>query len=267
MFFKYLFISDGLENTNPLMHSTHSFIICIALSYAFLITNGILKNFKHNSHYYQFAIWFLLIFLISPYGSSYARVFLLTYLLFSIKFHSFKKQLLVAIILLGVCNFPYLVLKEMPILLRFPGLYGIILLFLLELKNPDNQRLSLATFCIVSIFFVFNFINTTNKRVPSGEYLTTKKESLILSYTVEQDKILYDIWNGSKDRKRIPFSAKTINADKVTVEDGQLYLDGTRLTNSFDNKKQPMLVNENKIVYLSDWGRGYGFYTLRILKL
>jgi hypothetical protein len=58
-----------------------------------------------------------------------------------------------------------------------------------------------------------------------------------------------------------------MTAQGLDLRDNQVWYSGRQLTASPDRKEKPMLVNGEYIVYLSDNGRGAGFYTLRKMKL
>jgi hypothetical protein len=49
--------------------------------------------------------------------------------------------------------------------------------------------------------------------------------------------------------------------------DNQIYYHGKQMTFINSNKLKPVCINRNTIVYLSDQGRGLGFYTVRELKI
>lgn len=267
MFFKYLFVADKLENPYPLLASVPFFVLTISISYAFILTNTFQNNFRNQRSYHRFAIWFLLIFLISPYGSSYARILVLIYFLVVIQSSDIKRQILVGAILLMLCNFPYITLKDFSLFLKFPGLYGLLLIFLLEVKWPEKLKLNLLLGSLLTFVFIVYFVAVTDKRMASGEYFLDHKQSLILDFSITNEKLIYSYWNGENNRAEVPFRSNKVEPKKVKVVEGQLFLNGRQLTESFDNKKQPVLVDNNKVIYLSDWGRGYGFYTLRVLNL
>ena len=96
--------------------------------------------------------------------------------------------------------------------------------------------------------------------------LLQKSPLLIYDYQIENNQLTYFYWNEKGENKdSIPFkSASSIHLE--IREDKTIYKNKT-LTFESSNKLKPMLLDDKTVIYLSDYGRGIGFYTLRKIEL
>ena len=57
------------------------------------------------------------------------------------------------------------------------------------------------------------------------------------------------------------------NVEEVNIKNNIIYINNKKIALPKSNKKKAMLINKTTLLYLSDLNRGYGFYSLRKLKL
>lgn len=268
MFFKYLFISDTVENQHLVANSKILFAAAMGITYALIIYVALINSSNKTSEkdFRTFGMWLLLIFIISPYGSSYSRILLVIIYLSVIQSEKFNKQILVGLLLMGIINFPYYYIHDWPIVFQFLGLYATIIVFgIIQDRQPVNRKHLIPIVLSVTLFSVY-FYQTVRKRQEVGKYVLENNPSLILDYQLSNNRLSYTYWQGSEQVDGIDFPFEKWSESSVFIKNNQLYLGDQELTSSLDNKKKPILIGENKIVYLSDWGRGYGFYTLRVIE-
>jgi uncharacterized GH25 family protein len=102
----------------------------------------------------------------------------------------------------------------------------------------------------------------------SVRIVDTEFNSLITNYSIEQNKLCYSHWTEKGEmNKCTDMEIIKEENNSMTIQNNQLFYNGQQLTNSTDNKKQPVFVKTNEILYLSDKGKGYKFYALRKIKV
>lgn len=269
MFFKHLFIADSVENPFPLIESGFLFAIGMAITYVLVLYFTLItSDGKASSKDFKtFGLWILLIFLISPYGSSYSRILLIIAYLSIIQTERVSKQLIIGVVLLMITNFPYSYLQNWPLLLKFPGFYATIIVFIAIGKIKPIPKSHFLPVGAALIFIVFYYFRIAERRQISSDYLMDKNPSLVLDYQVENDNIAYTFWHGKKYSDLTDLPGSRYDSSRVTVKNGQLYLGEKQLTKSPDNKRKPLLIDDDKVLFLSDWSRGYGFYALHIIPI
>ena len=76
--------------------------------------------------------------------------------------------------------------------------------------------------------------------------------------------LTYYYWNEKGSNETITaYPVRQGTTTDVQIINNQVYYKGRQLTATPDRKQQAMLINGTEIIYLSDKGRGFGFYTLR----
>ncbi len=269
MFFKHLFIADSSENPSPFIESGILFAFFMAATFivAFYCTFYSSGKCKGDEDFKMLGLWLLLIFLISPYGSSYSRILLVIVYFSIVQNESLLKQIAVGLLLLGITNFPALDLPHWPLVLRFAGLFATIAVFLLVTPVKVIRANHLIPLTLLLTTFIYYFYRIPKERQTASDYLMLENPSLIVDYEVQDGAIRYNYWHGEMHEGTVALSGKRYDSSQVSIIGDGLYLRGEQLIKSSDNKKRPLLVDNDKVVYLSDWGRGYGFYTFRIIRL
>ena len=95
--------------------------------------------------------------------------------------------------------------------------------------------------------------------------LSQNSPILIYDYQIKNKQLTYFYWNeNGENSKSIPFRY-TIN-QKITIVNNQVYYNKKQLTFDTSNKLKPILIDNKTVLYLSDFDRGIGFYTIRKIK-
>jgi hypothetical protein len=92
---------------------------------------------------------------------------------------------------------------------------------------------------------------------------------LIYDYSMKNDTLFADCKEKNifrvSEQAVMPFKFKT---DKLlNLKNNQVFYNNQQLTFDKSTKLKPMLIDNEAILYLSDYDRGIGFYTLRVIKL
>lgn len=266
MLLKNALVYDAMENPRVWYNSLLLFTIAMALFKAFILAGsvGIGKKEQANGAFdcMAFAGWITASLLLSPNGSSYSLILLLLPL---VAIASERKRLTVwaSVLLFIICTLPVQSLAAMPLLLKFPRLYLLLLFFILLMRSVPSQfpvKLFLAFFVLLAL---------PAMRAPVKDdsvYLLPDKLPLLYDYSIKNNQLVYYYWD--EDGSHENFTNYIVQQyDTVTLTNNQVYYKGKQLTSSPDLKKKPMLVNGNTIVYLSDKNRGMSFYTLRSINV
>ncbi|HSC37618.1 MAG TPA: hypothetical protein VLD19_07105, partial [Chitinophagaceae bacterium] len=228
---------------------------------------------EKENDFIPFAVWMTASMLLSPNGSSYSLVLLLIPFLqlgANAQILLSKKRLLPAalVVLFLLVVLPVYRFSSWPLLLRFPRLYLFVVFFgllLLQSTRVFNYKLLLALF---AVFFLPGLLKPAPPK-DSSVYLLAKEEHLlIVGYGVEQNRLVYSWFDGTGlHETQTTYMVKEATAGDLYIRDNQLWYHGRKITASADHKMNPLLIDGQYIVYLSDKNRGIGFYTLRRLTL
>lgn len=267
MLLKNWLVYDEVQNPQVLFNSTPAFIICMVLFKAMIIACcvGISLN-KKATDLLVFASWITASMLLSPNGSSYSLILLL--LPFLALANSERGYLYISIgLLFFICAIPVQAIAGWPLLLQFPRLYLLLLLFFL-MFGITGTRLPLKPFIA---FFVLLLLADAGKlvaRTDNSSYLLKEELPLVYSYAIKDRRLIYYYWDNSGSHETVTgFFAQSSTTDSVRIQNNQVFYGNKQLTSTPDRKKQAMLINGKEIVYLSDKDRGFGFYTLRRLRV
>lgn len=267
MLLKNLFVYDEVQNPQVLFNSTPAFIICMVLFKAMIIACcvGISLN-KKATDLLVFASWITASMLLSPNGSSYSLILLL--LPFLALANSERGYLYISIgLLFFICAIPVQAIANWPLLLQFPRLY-LLLLFFFLMFGITGTRLPFKPFIA---FFVVLLLADAGKlvaRPDNSTYLLKEELPLVYSYAIKDNRLIYYYWDNTGSHEAVTgFIAQNSTTGSVRIQNNQLFYRNKQLTSTPDRKKQAMLINGKEIVYLSDKNRGFGFYTLRRLRV
>jgi hypothetical protein len=102
-----------------------------------------------------------------------------------------------------------------------------------------------------------------------GEYVLTQEKHLFMyDYGVKDRRLVYYFQDDrGKGEVETEIPAQQLTEEGVEIRDNQLYYLGRQLTHSTDWKEKASLLDGDTLLYLSDQGRGVGFYTLRKISL
>lgn len=267
-----LFIHDRLLNPTVVFNSTTEgghvvFSILSGLSTGvlfFLYGKALLKK---TDAFDIFSFTLLSIHLFTAYTSSYSLVFLFPLCISTIRVNK-SGMIRFFILIFLICTIPVSAFQSFPFLLRFPRLYLFLLLFfIICLTNKISIKELKWLAMSVVIFISINFLSLTKREDKSQYYLD--KEISLLGYDFEfrgKQLILKFIDENGPAEKRIQLKDSIITSQPVPLSNNQIYFH-ERLTKGRDHKRNPVLINNKEIVYLSDENRGIGFYALRKISL
>lgn len=288
MLFKRAFHYDQLLNPYPVADNPWLFTVSLAVFQSLVLTPAILLTIrcaKEKDDFLPFTVWIAASMLISPSGSSYSLVLLLLPLL------AFAhptpppaaarpaREIILAILLLtAACVIPVDRFGALPLLAQFPRLYLLLLFYLLlNLQRPNarslsprsiNPRsLSLAV-AFAALFFAFDIRGNLPAKDPGSYVLTNEQHLFVNDFTTRDNHLIYS-WRDDKGthEQRTDYPVYSLANDRVKIQNNQIWYNGQQITASPDRKAKPAVLNGNRIIYLSDQGRGFEFYTLREIKL
>ena len=126
---------------------------------------------------------------------------------------------------------------------------------------------------IIAVFLtpmILMFIYQKKEVIKSNVLL---KEKLILAYDYEivknnennENYLKCYFWDGQE--KVILWKPKLKTFQLLALKNNQIFYKNQQLTFDNSHKLKPMLIDQKYILYLSDYGRGIGFYTLYKINL
>jgi hypothetical protein len=241
------------------------FVISMILFKALLLACcvGMTVHKKATDHL-AFAGWLTASMLLSPNGSSYSLILLLMPLLALA--NSKRVYLFAAMaLLLLVCFIPVAALGGKPLLLQFPRLYGMLLLFGLLIVVAGMQ----FPIKLFGAFVALLLLADAGKLFPHSDnsnYLLSQELPFVYEYAIKENQLVYYYWDDKGSHEAgTGYAVHDYSTNNVRIKNNQVYYKDKQLTSTPDRKKQAMLVNGKEIVYLSDRNRGFGFYTLRTI--
>jgi hypothetical protein len=203
----------------------------------------------------------------SPYGSTYTFVLLLIPFLALVKTDiATSKKITGLVLIFVVSNIPLAWFTAMAFPFSYPRLLALLLLFALILFVVYGRIRFRNAALVALVPMVLVLLFADKAAAKSDAVLGKNSPILIYDYTLEDNRLTYFYWNEKgENQASIPFTAQ--QASTMVLHDNQIFHNGTQLTLETSNKRKPMLVNGNTLVYLSDVGRGIGFFTLRTIEL
>jgi hypothetical protein len=265
MLLKNLFVYDAVQNPQVVVNSTAVFVISMVLFKALLLACCVgITIHKKVTDFMAFTSWIIASMLLSPNGSSYSLILLLMPLLALAKNKRVYQFTAIALLLL-ICFIPVAALVGKPLLLQFPRLYGMLLLFGLLIVAAGMQ----FPVKLFGAFVALLLLADAGKLFPhpdKSNYLLSQDLPFVYEYAIKENKLVYYYWDdkGSHETST-DYAVHDYSTNNVRIKNNQVYYKDKQLTSTPDRKKQVMLVNGKDIIYLSDRNRGFGFYTLRTI--
>ena len=264
MFLKRMLVFDPIENPTAFFDSPSIFtafvwgLKLVILLIGFFITRNV------STKLFALSYWIVAMLLLSPYGSTYTFLLLIFPYLALSKYHlPLGEKVFFAIVLLLVNNFPLAISERW----SFPFSYLKLFFFGLFLLGFVALAFKKINWAQAGLVFPIPFLLLL---VPFGEnpakshYVLNDSPILIYDYQLSHQQLTYFYWNeNGENHTTIPFNHAV--AKPLTLKENQVYYHGKPLTSDKSNKRNPVLVDDHTILYLSDLDRGIGFYTLRKL--
>jgi hypothetical protein len=265
MLMKNLFVYDAVQNPQVVLNSTPVFVIGMVLFKALLLACCVgITIHKKASGLMAFTSWITASMLLSPNGSSYSLILLLLPLLALARGKRVYLFTAMALLLL-ICFIPVAALGGKPLLLQFPRLYGMLLLFGLLIIIAGMQ-FPVKLFSALVALLLLADAGKLFPRPDNTNYLLTEELPFVFEYAIKDNQLVYYYWDDKGIHEtNTGYAVQNYSTSEVRIQNNQLYYRDKQLTSTPDRKKQAMLVNGKHIVYLSDKNRGFGFYTLRTI--
>jgi hypothetical protein len=265
--FRKLFVFDAILNPHPLsdLPWVSSMLEFGFKAFVLWISWQVMRGMETS--FQKFALLLFAAVVFSGYSSVYSLVMLIPMLIAFIQSkYRFSRE---GVILFFAINLPisfFLTLSgivQLPRLLLFMVLF---LSFVYKWKPKLDYRIMLSLSALVLIFGSVKWLSY--EKIDSELIVLENPALLSVGFSLDGADIEVKTFDQSGIHSQLmPFSAEGIDSTSVTVINDQLVLKGRTITNEIGFKKNPVLVNENEVLFLSDAGRGVGFYALRKLRI
>jgi len=260
-----LFVPDQLLNPDAAIHAPLVFSMAngffTGIIFFFLITK--LKILVNDFSAFAFTLFSSLI--LTSYTSSYSMVFLIPLCIHLIRTKP-KFYPLLILLILAIATIPVTAFQSLPLLFRFPRLYLLVILFFIISSEREMiasrfkwMLASMALFAGISIMLL--------KKDHDGSTYFLSNEAGLISYDFQiagNNLLLKTLYEDGSHVNEYVLADSIRSVRPLSLVDGQISFNG-HVSSSSDNKLNPVLINDNYILYLSDKNRGIGFYTLRML--
>ncbi len=271
MFLKRLLVYQDIENPDPFFNSGSWFAATVFAFKIGVLAIGYFVSQRNANTIFAFAYWILATILISPYGSTYTFILLLFSFFALLKTDSStaKKRVVFSLLLL-LNNLPLSLFMENPFPLSYLRMFALLLFFglLVSLVYHDVRWKVLTAVTVLPMIVVLFF-----KPVKTEKSTILLKDAPILIYDYQvqtHSEINYyfltaRFWDGKE--KTIFWEAKIKAFQPLTLKNNQVFYQNRQMTFDQSHKLKPMLIDHKTILFLSDYDRGIGFYTLRKIEL
>lgn len=267
MFLKRLFIFDNAENPHPFFHADGLFL---ALIFAFkigILTLGYFVSKRNSKELFVFSYWILAMMLLSPYGSTYTLILLLfPFLVLLQSTISNVKKGNYCLILILINNFPLSLFINNEYPFSYVRLFLLLVFSIVFVVAMFPKKALLKAIIFGCVAFVLGTFFTPPVPHRSERLLTDKSPILIYDYEIKGSQLTYFYWNEKGENKAsIPFKSPSVL--ELDIKENQIVSEYKVLTSDASHKYKPMLIGKKTVLYLSDYDRGIGFYTLRKVEL
>ncbi|WP_445453229.1 glycosyltransferase family 87 protein [Flavobacterium sp. 25HG05S-40] len=267
MFLKRLLVEDSIENPSAFFNYPILFSALMMMFKFGIVGVGYFISKRTSNAFLILCYWILAMILLSPYGSTYTLILMLFPFVALLKSNiSNIKKGVFCLLLFLICNlklsvfinnsFPFSYLRLFLLLLFFG-------LFVIHLRQKTHWK-NIAVLALIPTILVLVF----QKHEPVKSTILLKNGPiLIYDFKIEtspEDKHKYltaNFWDGAD--KLLFWKQSIQTAESLNLKDNQIFYNNQQLTFDKSHKLKPILIDNNTILYLSDYNRGIGFYTLR----
>lgn len=264
MMLKYMFVGDPSDNPFPLMNSPLAFtIFTILIKSVILVCLVFATRAADGNRFKVWALWITASVLLSAYGSTYSCVILIIPLL---AVHDNRRAFIVLLLaMLVLINVPLKALSFLPVFLQFPRLLviaSVFILIMVLLRPVINWKLFPLCLLVVALPEVL----VSPEKDKSQYVFPSGQQAMIMDFRLVNGVLVYRYWSPEGPEETVTdFKTQPATDRSAEIKDGQIFLDGRQITFGADHKRQPLATSRG-VVYLSDEGRGYGFYSFKIIK-
>ncbi|MDI9255838.1 glycosyltransferase family 87 protein [Flavobacterium sedimenticola] len=260
MFLKRCLVLDNIENPEPFFNYPGLFSATIMAFKISILVIGYFVSRRVSITPFGFSYWILAMIILSPYGSTYSLILLLFsfFALLKSDLSMVKKGFVLALIFL-INNLPLSLFIDNEFPLSYLRLFLLLFFAVFFIGFISKKSIGLkAVFSGGIILLTVSFFNSTAIENASG-LLPAESPILIYDYEIKNNQLTYFYWNETgKNSGVLPIRVEAQKAIKKNE---------VSLNFEKSNKRKPIVVNNNTLIYLSDYGRGIGFFTLRKFKI
>lgn len=267
MFLKRMFVYETVENPQPFFHAS-SLLPAAVLGFKIGVLGiGFFISRKRLNVFYAFSFWIIAMLLLSPYGSTYGLILLIFPFLALIKSEiPTLKKTVFCLILLLICNMPLWLFIERQFPISYLRLF-LLLTFFIGLIIIEYKK-SILLKSIILACLVFAVVTFFKRESPHKDEALpiAGNPILIFDYEVKDNQLTYFYWNEKGASKvSIPFKSAVVKS--LDIKENQIVSKSRILAKDASHKYKPILIDNKTVLYLSDYDRGIGFYTIRKIEL
>ena len=266
MFLKELLVYDVTENPDAFFNYPIVFAALMATFKIGILVIGYCVSQKVSNAVLVFAYWILAMIILSPYGSTYTFILLLFPLVALLKSEiSNVKKIIFCVLFFLICNVPLSIFISKNFPFSYLRLFLFLLLFaffLYQFGQRIRYQIVVISFLVPMIFILI----FKKDGVVKSTILQADLPILIYDYHINNNLLTYFYWN-EKGENKTTISLKNKSLKSLQTINNQVFYQNRALTFDNSHKLNPILINDKTVIYLSDFGRGIGFYTLRTLNL
>ncbi|MCB9291865.1 MAG: DUF2029 domain-containing protein [Lewinellaceae bacterium] len=218
----------------------------------------------------RFAVAFLAGLLLTGYGSSYSLVLLLLPLLALPVLMKGRPLWQAAgwLLIALAANVPVYQLHGQPLGFQFPRLYALLTLLALLLLAVRPAMRQAPIGVIAFLFTLKGLFSSPAFPTEGAYYLPDGRYGIIHDYETGSEGLRLQHFNELGAQQTVFATQDKIQfSPDLKIKAGQVFWKGSQLTCSRSQKRRPALLGEHYVLYLSDEGRGVGFFTLRKIRL
>lgn len=269
VFFRTLLIRDAYYNPGAFAHNPQLYQVITGLLKAVILGLTLQASYIYRKNLFQLlAIWVAALFLMQTRTGTYAQILWIipVIALFRSSTSTSVKVIFLGTLLL-ICNFPYAMLINAPVVITFARLWLSILLLVLFWKSLDltfNLRYLGLGLILVLPLTIKSMLSDSSGEDAAQYVIDKKMHFMIYDFQEENGHLRYHAIGNKGDVSidtAIPVS--TFDSSLCTIREGQVYYGEQRLTEGSALKKKPVLVNGCEVYYLSDQLSRRGAYTLK----
>lgn len=263
MFLKQMLVFEPTENPHAFFHYPALFAALIVAFKIKLIAIGYYISRKVKLPLVALSYWIVSMILLSPYGSTYTFILLLFPFLALALNNIARWKKIMGFALIGIIsNVPVSWMASLHYPANFIRLFALLLLFalLVFLVYRSIRVLKVSVLAVIALVAVL----LLRKESPalSGHVLGENAPILIYDYAFKGNELIYAFRDENGDHKATT-AFDGSQAQQLELRENQIFYNGSQVTFDNGNKQKPLLIDGNMLVYLSDYDRGIGFYTLR----
>lgn len=264
MLFKYLFVREETLNPEPFIDSLVLFKTSLILFKTVVLAIGTFIII-HRKDILSFGLVLLCGILISPYGSTYSNILLLMLLIALQREKNSIVFWISAFLIFLIGNIPTVMFEQLPVAARFPKLI-LMCLLLIFIFSVNEIKLDVRLFLLYLVLFgIPALFQSNDSKDPSKRFLSKDTHNLIFDYGINNGFIYYTYWYGEPKTHSTNIEATQLQTDNVYIKNNQVFYQEKQITLSSDKKIKACILDSHSILYLSDKGKGIGFYTIRVI--